>query len=190
MERGRARTDAILAAALELVEEVGYSRASVDAIAARAKASKMTLYRRWPNKAELVAEALRRQSEGPAAEVPDTGSLRADLVIAVEGIVEALRGGTRASLLSLTEAVREDAVLRDLIRAQIEDRCAADAAVISGNAAARGEPVDVSRGAMALRVAVSHLFTSMLLHGREPSAAERTALIDGVLLPVVGHPAQ
>ncbi|MFI5959009.1 TetR/AcrR family transcriptional regulator [Cryptosporangium sp. NPDC051539] len=183
--RGQARTDAILDAALELVEEVGYSRASVDAIAIRARASKMTVYRRWPNKAELVAEALRRQSEGSVPRIADTGSLRSDLIATVEAIVLALHGGSRTSLLSLTEAVREDPNLRDLIRAQIEDRCAVDAAVICENAAARGERVDPGLGPLALRITVAHLFTTTLLHGQPPAEPERTMLVDAVLLPML-----
>ena len=64
-------------AALELLAEIGYDRLSIDAVAARAKASKMTIYRRWSGKAELVVDAL--SSLRKPGEVPDTGSLRGDL---------------------------------------------------------------------------------------------------------------
>src|SRR5690242_21796930 len=77
------RRQAILDAAMALIAEVGYDRASVDAIAARAGVSKPTLYRRWPHgKPELVADAVRhaRDKAGPT---PDTGSLRGDLLALV-----------------------------------------------------------------------------------------------------------
>src|SRR5258707_11306043 len=49
--RGRqldaSRDAALRDAALELLAEIGYDRLSIDAVAARAKASKMTIYRRW-----------------------------------------------------------------------------------------------------------------------------------------------
>ena len=67
----------IFEATLEVLADVGYDRLTMDAVAARAKASKATLYRRWTNKVSLVIEAL-QHSKGPT-EVPDTGSLREDL---------------------------------------------------------------------------------------------------------------
>ena len=54
------RDAAICDAALALLAEVGYDRMSMDAVAARAHASKATIYRRWPGKRELVLDALRR----------------------------------------------------------------------------------------------------------------------------------
>ena len=45
-------------AALELLAEIGYDRLTIDSVAARAHASKATIYRRWPGKAELVVDAL------------------------------------------------------------------------------------------------------------------------------------
>src|ERR1700734_4422967 len=79
--RGRhldaSRDAALRDAALELLAEIGYDRLSIDAVAARAKASKMTIYRRWSGKAELVVDALSCLRK--PGEVPDTGSLRGDL---------------------------------------------------------------------------------------------------------------
>jgi AcrR family transcriptional regulator len=115
-----AREEAILAAAIELVAEIGYDRMTTDAIAKRARASKVTVYRKWPGKAEVVAEALRRHSGRDAACIADTGSVRGDLLVAVEGMVATIVGGGGPSLIGLLEAVREDAVLRGLIRGMIE----------------------------------------------------------------------
>ena len=57
----------------------GYSRLAMERVAARAGASKASLYRRWPNRAELVVAALRHQYGGPEL-TPDTGNLRDDLL--------------------------------------------------------------------------------------------------------------
>src|SRR3954447_19240453 len=81
--RDPARRRAILDAAMALIAEVGYDRMTVDAIAARGGVSKPTLYRRWPHgKPQLVADAIRERhaERGP---VPDTGSLRDDLLALV-----------------------------------------------------------------------------------------------------------
>jgi AcrR family transcriptional regulator len=68
----------ILDAAIELLEEVGFSSATVEAIAERAGASKATVYRWWPNKASVLTEAF-RDSWAPDLAFPDTGSLREDI---------------------------------------------------------------------------------------------------------------
>jgi len=65
-------------AVLDLLREVGYDAVTMDAVAARTKSSKATLYRQWGGKAELVAKAVRHNKPGGFADI-DTGSLRGDL---------------------------------------------------------------------------------------------------------------
>jgi AcrR family transcriptional regulator len=84
--RGQQRVDAILAATLDLVAEHGYPALTMDAVAARANASKTTIYRRWRNKAELVKAALDAYDAEHNAAVPDTGSLRGDLMAVLEAL--------------------------------------------------------------------------------------------------------
>jgi AcrR family transcriptional regulator len=75
-----ARESEILDAALALLARVGYDRLTMDAVAAEAKASKATLYRRWSTKSSLVVDALLRTKEALQASDVDTGSLRGDLI--------------------------------------------------------------------------------------------------------------
>jgi AcrR family transcriptional regulator len=60
--RGRPRrptaSKAILEATLELLAEGGFPAATIDAISARAGVGRNTIYRRWPAKEELLADAL------------------------------------------------------------------------------------------------------------------------------------
>jgi AcrR family transcriptional regulator len=184
--RGRAREEAILAAAAALVAETGYERVSMDAIAARARASKATIYRKWPGKAPLIAEALRRRAEGATSVLPDTGSLRGDLRSAVAAIAQALTGQAGGlSLIGLIEAVRTDATLRELVRRQIDRRSATDGVLIAERAAARGDRVDPLRVSRALGVAVAQLFLATLLDGGPPAAEEQDLLVDEVLMPLL-----
>lgn len=74
----------ILDATLEVLAEVGYDLLTMDAVAARAKASKATLYRRWNSKPALVVAAIACHHRGTPS-VPDTGSLRGDLLAAYCG---------------------------------------------------------------------------------------------------------
>jgi AcrR family transcriptional regulator len=73
----------ILEATLEVLDEVGYDLLTMDAVATRAKASKATLYRRWMGKPELVVAAI--MAHKGESVVPDTGTLRGDLLEAYCG---------------------------------------------------------------------------------------------------------
>lgn len=73
----------ILEATLLVLDEVGYDLLTMDAVAARARASKATLYRRWRGKPELVVAAI--MAHKGEAVVPDTGTLRGDLLEAYCG---------------------------------------------------------------------------------------------------------
>jgi AcrR family transcriptional regulator len=80
---------AILDAALALCREEGYAGLSIEAIAARAGASKQTIYRWWPSKGAVLLEALNREYVGVAA-FPDTGDLVADIRTMINDFVRFL----------------------------------------------------------------------------------------------------
>jgi AcrR family transcriptional regulator len=81
-----ARADrAILEAALDLFGEVGFEGLTIEGIAERAGVGKTTIYRRWPSKEELVSAAVGALSAELA--VPDTGSVREDLIDLVRVVV-------------------------------------------------------------------------------------------------------
>jgi AcrR family transcriptional regulator len=81
-KRDLTRDGAILDAALEVLAEVGYEGMTMDMVATRAKAGKATVYRRWASKPELVLDAVARMKRAQVDldQLPDTGSLRGDLV--------------------------------------------------------------------------------------------------------------
>jgi AcrR family transcriptional regulator len=74
------REVAIFDATMRMLATSGYDRLTMDAVAADAKASKATLYRRWQTKADLVVDALVWLKSCMPHDVPDTGSLRGDLM--------------------------------------------------------------------------------------------------------------
>ena len=69
----------LLAVTLRLLQEHGYDGLTVDAVANAAHASKATVYRRWPSKAELVLAAF-IEGVRQVAVAPNTGTLRGDLL--------------------------------------------------------------------------------------------------------------
>ncbi|MGH8880502.1 MAG: TetR/AcrR family transcriptional regulator, partial [Stackebrandtia sp.] len=72
------RTQAIMRATLEVAKELGYSKLSIEAVAARAGVGKHTIYRRWPSKGMLFHDSLMALRE-PGAVFPETGDIDADL---------------------------------------------------------------------------------------------------------------
>lgn len=80
---GRRRGDdlerAIFEAALEELAEVGYANLRMEAVAARAKAGKASLYKRWPDRAHLIRAAARYKATAVETDFEPSGDLRGDL---------------------------------------------------------------------------------------------------------------
>jgi AcrR family transcriptional regulator len=68
------------------VTAVGYAKFTMEGAAARAGAARSVLYRRWPNRAALVHAAMRHHMGSLDDRVPDTGDLRADILLALRDI--------------------------------------------------------------------------------------------------------
>ncbi|MCG5216248.1 TetR/AcrR family transcriptional regulator [Streptosporangium sp. KLBMP 9127] len=91
--RNEASRRAILAAAFELVQEVGYAKLNIEGIAARAGVGKQTIYRWWPSKGAVLFDAflmLSEQPDGGETALPDTGDLEADLKAVLRATIEEL----------------------------------------------------------------------------------------------------
>ncbi|MFC9392135.1 TetR/AcrR family transcriptional regulator [Streptomyces sp. NPDC057027] len=84
-------TEAIMRATLELGQELGYAKLSIEAIASRAGVGKHTVYRRWPSKGALLLDSLLSLSES-ALDYPDTGDVVADLGRQIHEAVDLLAG--------------------------------------------------------------------------------------------------
>ncbi|WP_431921632.1 TetR/AcrR family transcriptional regulator [Nonomuraea jabiensis] len=91
--RREASRRAILTAAIELAQEVGYAKLSIEGIATRAGVGKQTIYRWWPSKGAVLFDAFLMLSEQPddgGSALPDTGDLEADLKAVLRATVEEL----------------------------------------------------------------------------------------------------
>ena len=91
--RNESSRRAILSAAFELVQEVGYAKLSIEGIAARAGVGKQTIYRWWPSKGAVLFDSflmLSEQPDGGGNALPDTGDLEADLKRVLRATIEEL----------------------------------------------------------------------------------------------------
>src|SRR5216683_6920057 len=84
--RGAVLEDAILDAAWDELAAVGYAQVTMAGIAARAGTNKAALYRRWPNRTELLAAAIDRRVVPLGVESIDTGGLRGDVIAVLEAM--------------------------------------------------------------------------------------------------------
>ena len=185
--RGEVREEAILQATLELLAEVGYDQLTIDGVAARAHCSKATIYRRWQGKAELVITAVRRHSAPPPQPAPGTGSLREDLLAALEAMRSSLAGQDTALLLGLMTAMRHDRELAAVVREQVVDNKREVFGAAMARAVTRGELPAGADHTLLAEISSAMLLSRQLVTGGPLDAAFAQELVDDVLLPLLRH---
>jgi AcrR family transcriptional regulator len=141
--RGRPRSEeadrAILGAATQLLAERGLAGMSIEEVAARAGVGKATIYRRWRSRGALALDAFVREFQG-LQPVPDTGTLRGDLLAALRGWVQAVtRTPMGRVLLGLIAEAQHDPALGQAWRTQVMEPLRAQRTVMITRAVARGE---------------------------------------------------
>jgi AcrR family transcriptional regulator len=188
--RNHARDPEILAAALEVLAETGYDGMTIDMVAARARAGKATLYRRWPSKAELVIDAVACMKKGDfdPANLPDTGTLRGDLIAMIKP--HAIEDGERKLqiMAGLMSMLSRDPGLAEAVNAAIVEPRAAVNRTLMRRAADRGEiAADADIETLSL-VAPSMAAYRVLILKKPVDRDFLISLIDGVLLPALGLP--
>lgn len=173
----------ILDATVTVLCDVGYDRLTMDQVAALAKASKATLYRRWESKAELVVDALVRAKQMPDLAPADTGSLRGDLMSATCGASGWAERIPMSALAGLLTAINADPELGRLWQERfLLPRLASDRAVFE-RARVRGE-IDPSVDLDLLCTLMPSLCSFRAVVLRKPvDKAFVTAVIDTVLIP-------
>lgn len=187
-KRDHTRDPEILDAALEVLAETGYDGMTIDMVATRAKAGKATLYRRWASKAELVIDAVACMKKGDLihAELPDTGTLRGDLVAMIKP--HSIEDGEKklqimAGLMSMLS--REPELAEAANAAIVEPRAAVNR-VLMHRAVERGEiSADCDIDTLSL-ISPSMAAYRVLILRKPVDRAFLISLIDGVIMPAVG----
>jgi AcrR family transcriptional regulator len=183
--RAAARRQAILDAALALLMEVGYDRMSMDALADRARAGKATIYRHWSGKAEVVVEAIRCRKCDDFSAPPDTGSLRGDLLAALNRSRESFTEEDSALIIGMVSAMHHDQELADLMRQQMSEAKQGLYDEIVARAVQRGEPVSISAAPVANEVSSALFFNRVAMGSGEIDEAFIYHVVDDVILPLL-----
>jgi len=139
---GRPRSErahrAVLEAAADLLLEGGLGAATIEAIAARAGVSKVTIYKWWPTRGAVAVEAYFYRYH-QTMDFQDTGDLASDLRAQIAGVLKAFRGRAGAVMAALIGEAQSDPDLAETLRASwIEPRRVASATVVQ-RAIDRGE---------------------------------------------------
>jgi AcrR family transcriptional regulator len=182
--RDAARGEAILRATLQLLTEVGYDRLSMESVAARSGAAKTTIYRRWPDKAALVAAAVAERAVPPRA-TPGSADLRTTTLEVVTDLARQMAHQDLGLLSVVFAARRADPALAEGLRRLMHR----DEETMTSPL-----PSAAARSGLELCPDFAHLFAELvpavLLHhllvSNDPLIPDRVEyLVDRMLLPLI-----
>ena len=176
-----AREAELLAVTLRLLQEHGYDQLTIDAVAGAAHASKATVYRRWPSKAELVLAAF-IEGVRQVAVTPNTGTLRGDLLQLGEACGQ--HGLEHASTIRavMVEVSRHPA-LNDALQEQFLKQRKAMLQHVLQQAVDRGEIAQDVVTDELWDLLPGYLIFRSIIPGRPPTRDTVRALVDGFLIP-------
>lgn len=177
----------LLAAGWDELVEAGYGRLTMESIAGRARTSEAVLYRRWANKDELVLAAIEHYRSAHPVAVPDTGTLRGDLLAQLTAV-----GETRATFFAIAAATAFSGLLAGtgLTPAQVRAKVMGDQALPHGRtlyrrAHQRGE-IDLDRvPAAVLDLPFDLVRHDLLMELVPPKPARIRVIVDELFLPLL-----
>jgi len=183
--RGEELETALLAAAWDELVEAGFARLTMESVAARGKTGVAVLYRRWPNKDDLVLAAIAGYGLAHPVELADTGSLRGDMLALLEAINDR-RSSFTAVVIAAFSGLQAST---GLTPAEVRDRLIADhrpwSETLFERAHERGE-LDLGRVPAAVLSMPFDLMRHDLLMTLKPVPAARLAtIVDELFLPLV-----
>ena len=136
--RGEPIVDAVLLHTLEELASAGLAGLSIERIAQKAEVNKTSVYRRWPTREALVSAALERMLGEVSSQIPDTGTLRGDLLGLLAPVCELLGSDLGKAVLRAAVTHSSASSVGELAAHQLENTSKPLRAVMA-RAKARGE---------------------------------------------------
>jgi AcrR family transcriptional regulator len=182
--RGETLEQAIFQAVLDQLQAVGYARLTMEGVAACAHTGKAALYRRWPRKEDLVVDALDHAMPS-LVELPDTGSLREDLLALLRRMAAMANSATGCALRCLlAEVDREHPFARLLHERVFAPRKQAFRTVLE-RAADRGQVRPGAAGQLVADVGPALVIQRFLAEGPPVPDDYVVSVLDEVVLPLL-----
>ena len=155
-ERVRRSRAAVLGATAQLLFERGFGGATVDEISRRSGVAKTTIYRHWPTRTDLLRDAC--ATIGTPQDIPDTGSLAADLTALTINLAELLRSAPWTSVLpSVIDAAERDPDIAAMY-GKLQHGYSAPFEAVIRRALRRGEPPATLDGPLLIAALIGPLF--------------------------------
>ncbi|MET7938017.1 TetR/AcrR family transcriptional regulator [Streptomyces sp. NPDC005322] len=173
-------------AVLDLLREGGYEALTIEAVAARTRSSRSTLYRQWQTKPQLVVSALRYCDRRLALEGIDTGSLAGDLRAVAEAAGDRC-GGDTALVYAVGHAALQNPDLLQALRAALIEHEVKEIRAMVRRGVERGE---VAEDNPAIEFVPTQLIGAMrvrpLLEGRLADRAYLQRFLESSVFPALG----
>lgn len=119
--RGTVLEDAILDAAWEELIELGYASMTLESVAKRAETSRPVLARRWPTRTKLATAALARHYKLNPVNVPDMGSVRKELHLALRSMSNRLQPNLAQLAFDMSRDLADEGSNFSDVRAELTD---------------------------------------------------------------------
>ena len=185
--RGEELERALLDAAWEELATVGFTNLTMESVAARAKTGVAVLYRRWPNKDELVLAAIVNYRETHQVETPDTGTLRGDLLELLGSFSDGQSSFRAVITASFAGLLADSGMTPAEVRGRIIEDRAVSTHEIYRRAHERGD-IDLDHIPAAVLSMPFDLMRHDLLMTLRPVPPERiTSIVDDLFLPLVAQ---
>lgn len=187
----RALDVAILGAVLAGLADRGYDQMSMDDVATRARVGKAAIYRRWPSKAALVADAIAHWRRGlGSVKPPNTGSLRGDIDALVAAVpdMNADETGTMKVVIGVATAATHDPVLAAALDELVLSQPRRMMSAMLDNAVARGE-IPAGRDLALITDAVLGLNVLRAITGRPIDRVFVRRVLEDLIMPLATAPA-
>jgi AcrR family transcriptional regulator len=191
--RGEELEHAVLAAAWDELADAGFASLTMESVAARAKTGVAVLYRRWSNKDDLVLAALQHYGRTRPIEIPDTGTLRGDLLALLGNASDGRETFTTVITATFAGLLADSGLTPAEVRMKIMGDRPLWSDEIYRRAHERGE-IDLDRIPPAVLAMPFDLLRHDTLMTLRPVPPERIAsIVDDMFLPLAtqaGHPSR
>ncbi len=173
----------MLEAAGELLLDGGLAATTIEAVAARAKVSKVTIYKWWPSRGALAIDAyFHRYRETIVFE--ESGDVATDLLGQLEALIIAFRGPAGRLMAELIGQSQTDAALAE----QLRERWVAPRREVSSGVLRRAIERGQVRPDIDIETVMDQLYAPIyyrLAMGHQPlDAGLSRRLVDGILVGV------
>lgn len=182
--RGQDLETAILDATLDLLAENGVGALTMEGVAAAAHTGKASVYRRWPSKEDLLVDAV-HHALPPLDDLPDTGSVRGDLLALLRLMVAAINERTGCVIQSFMFDNSVDKALVEQVKKRVSEPRQRLLIEALARGRDRGEVRPDAVNQRTAEVGPALIVHQYLMHGPPVSDAFVVQLVDEVLLPLL-----